>query len=179
MQMIGRNDQNILIVDSPVEFVLIGTFHNRRVVLAKSSSAQIDLLSARIKERSKDSFYDQFLKFKIEKKPLMVESVYVRKSGMDRYDNIEFVWRGLATKNNINFLKQILNNNVSYIYTDINNNQESELDWIIAELVFFANEFSNKRYQLLSHINIFMYVFASLYLCIAIYIWFFKFRIGF
>ncbi|HFF4933985.1 TPA: hypothetical protein ACGDKW_003941, partial [Acinetobacter baumannii] len=176
--MIGRNDQNILIVESPIEFVLIGTFHNRRVVLAKSSSAQIDLLSARIKERSKQSFYNQFFKFKIEKKPLIVESVYVRKSGMDRYDNIEFVWRGLATKNNIDFLNEILNNNVSYIYTGINNYQKVELDWIIAELVFFANEFNNKRYQVLSNINIFMYFFAFLYFCIFIYIWVFKFRIG-
>ncbi|MCJ1925086.1 hypothetical protein MUB02_16265, partial [Acinetobacter baumannii] len=97
-----------------------------------------------------------------------VESVYVRKSGMDRYDNIEFVWRGLATKNNIDFLNEILNNNVSYIYTGINNYQKVELDWIIAELVFFANEFNNKRYQVLSNINIFMYFFAFLYFCIFI-----------
>lgn len=176
MQVIEKIDENILIVDSPIEFVLIGTMNNRRIVLAKSRDAKIDLLSSQIDEAVNFSSKKILLNLKFSKKALAVDSKFIRKSGMDRYDNLKFVWRGLANKQDIAHLRDTINMSASLMYIDINKkNQKDELEWLIAELIYLANDFNSRRYHKLIQLNFVFYSFLLIYLFVVLYIVFFKF----
>lgn len=172
MEITEKNDDSVLVVESPIEFVLIGTLDNRRVIIAKSRLAKIDLLSSRLK-KSKDSYislYQKILNPKVSKKPHFVESVYIKKIGMSRYDNLEFVWRGIASRNDVKIIEDVLNNSVINIYIDINKkNSRSELEWIISELVFVANELGNRTYQRIIKRKIVLLIFMILYMIASIY----------
>ncbi|MFW2791998.1 hypothetical protein [Acinetobacter baumannii] len=112
--MIEKNEMQELIVDSPVEFVLIGTYLNERVIIARSTNYEIDLLSEFSDSVSfkKKSYFSNFLSIDSSFKILNISSGYVRKSGMDRTDTLKFVWRGLGTDSK---MQKILDQNAPLI----------------------------------------------------------------
>ncbi|HAV5900623.1 hypothetical protein [Acinetobacter baumannii] len=168
--MIEKNEMQELIVDSPVEFVLIGTYLNERVIIARSTNYEIDLLSEFSDSVSfkKKSYFSNFLSIDSSFKILNISSGYVRKSGMDRTDTLKFVWRGLGTDSK---MQKILDQNAPLIYSDINRNRlDKNLKWILADLIFLANNSNKKALLKVKNNKIFILGFLILYLLFGIFV---------
>ncbi|MFV5481815.1 hypothetical protein [Acinetobacter towneri] len=168
--MINKNEVRELIVDSPIEFVLVGTYLNERVILARSRKYNIDLLSDISIHNRKTNNVSKFFFVNSTPRVNHINSRLVRKSGMDRQDTLKFSWRGICNSEDFSKIQEILDMSTPLIYLDTYKGRlDNNLKWILADLVYIANE-ANKHSQSVSKkrklINI---SFALVYIIFAIF----------
>lgn len=152
-----------IILESPIEFILIGTINNRRTILAKSRNAKVDL-------RSYSSFDFLFEKKinntkkiinpliflnKIELKPIKINSINFSTkdtdfSSINRLDNLTFIWRGLASESYQDVISKIFNKqcySISYSYFE---NDYEQFEWDLSDIISLCDLALKER---LSYLN--------------------------
>jgi hypothetical protein len=171
--MLETNEIQELILDSPIEFVLIGTYLNERVIIARSTNYEIDLLSELSDKTDYDnkSIFLKLMSFNIDStfKISNISSELVRKSGMDRMDNLKFVWRGIPSMSDKNMMQKILDINTPLIYLDINRKRlDRNLKWILADLIYLANNSNNKNLLKIKNNRVIFWALLSMYIFFGI-----------
>ncbi|EXD15358.1 hypothetical protein [Acinetobacter baumannii] len=173
------NNRQIIILDSPIEFMLIGTIENKRIVLAKSSEARVDLKSyssvtyffEKKKVRKKNKLEELFYLKNIELEPLKVDSnvfLFIDKDEdffkNKRLDNLTFVWRGLASEADKEVIESLFDERSysivqSYYYQDI-----EQLEWDVSDIISVCSFALDDRKNLLIKKKRFFQIFMSIYI---------------
>lgn len=155
----------IVTLNSPVEFYLIGTVNNKRTVLAKSTDANVDLKSyasisylfEKNKKVRKSILAETFYFQKIELEPLKIDShafqFFYEQSELDvgqRLDNLTFVWRGLASLGDKGYLADLFDERSHSIFEALHLNDKEQFEWDLSDIISACDLASKNRIVLLS-----------------------------
>lgn len=152
-----------IILESPIEFILIGTINNRRTILAKSKDAKVDLRSYSSfdflfekKINSTKKIINSFIFLnKIELKPMKINSKNFSMKDPDfssnnRLDNLTFIWRGLASESYQEVISDIFNKqcySISYSYFE---HDYEQFEWDLSDIISLCDLALKER---LSYLN--------------------------
>ncbi|MDR9562446.1 hypothetical protein R4463_14830 [Acinetobacter baumannii] len=171
-------DKEIINLKSPVEFYLIGTVNNKRTVLAKSIDANIDLKSyatisylfEKNKKANKSFLEELFYSKKNEFEPLKVDTnafqYFSEFLGLDksqRLDNLTFVWRGLASQKDKEYIKELFDDRSHSIYEALYANDYEQFEWDLSDIISACDLVSKSRIIILNKKKTFYRMFFYLY----------------
>ena len=131
------------IFDSPVEFVLVGTTGSNRSVVAKSQSAQIDLLAYAQRDEEDDDLGFAPLPFSFifpsQLQPISADSYPLRNSVGEEFDRrlseYTLVWRGVAGTGAMKRIENELRLRAADIGQAIGEGSHSRLEWHLAPII--------------------------------------------
>lgn len=174
-----------VIVNSPIEFIILGTINNERAILVKSSNAQVDLQSSLYKyvgyERV-SSFPDFLFNKNKDLKPIQIDSKKfistkikeneskLPNNTFERLDNLTFIWRGVINTSDIDLIQETFDRNIISIYKSYMNQDIETIEYEVADLIFLClegirnKEIKFEKMKLFALIMFTYIIFATLYL---------------
>lgn len=135
--------------ESPVEFFLVGVFGKKRVVVAKSKGARLDLIA--YAQRNNNYRYAGsnsgyiFSVFFSKPMPLVAESNPIRSTGngMDRRPSEwTFIWRGLGYTRHLRNIQKEFQLRLEDIVLAFENSSAVEIEWALSSIVDQCNRYT-------------------------------------
>lgn len=142
-----------VVVNSPIEFIILGTINNERAILVKSSNAQVDLQSSLYKYVGHEKFRPLpkfFFNKNKDLKPIQIDStkfisnkvkpneIKLPNNTFERLDNLTFIWRGVQNNNNMELIQQTFDRNIISIYKAYVNQDIETIEYEISDLIFLC-----------------------------------------
>jgi hypothetical protein len=144
-----------IVVNSPIEFIILGTINNERAILVKSNSAQVDLQSSLYKYIGYERFSPIpkiFFNRNKDLKPIQIDStkfisnkvkpneIKLPNNTFDRLDNLTFIWRGIQNKSNMELIQQTFDRNIMSIYKAYVSQDIETIEYEVSDLIFLCIE---------------------------------------
>lgn len=154
-----------IVLDSPVEFVIVGPSGSRDKVLVRSKNAGLDLvgLAAHGEAGTQDIISSLW-----RSRPLNVVTSYpvpdIRSSMDSRHSKFRFAWRGLASASGIERVENVLNSLLPELHRAIEERDLEEIEWTISPVIYNCTRASEQR---LGYRRVFLTA-AALYLFIGV-----------
>lgn len=143
---------NTVMVESPVEFVLIGPVFDDLRVLIKSNNAGIDLIGY-----SQDEYQNIFSKTQsIFQSSLIPQKVYSKNFDQIRFTHVDnseqssiehfrpsvykFVWRGVNSKKHNELINNIFNESLPDLIIAFKNHDLGRIEWKLAILISICSD---------------------------------------
>jgi len=174
-----------VIVNSPIEFIILGTINNERAILVKSSNAQVDLQSSLYKYIGVEriSPFSNFLFSKdkdlrpiqIDSKKFISNKIKENESKLpnntfERLDNLTFIWRGVINTSDMDLIQKIFDRNIISIYKSYMNQDIETIEYEVSDLIFLClegirnKEIKFEKFKLLALLIFTYIIFATVYL---------------
>jgi len=142
-------------LNSPIEFIIIGTMNNERVTLVKSQNAKIDLQS-NLYLNIKFTIVQKYFNYK--KIPMRVNSEKfisnkikdnenkLPNNNFDRLDNLTFIWRSRQPLNKHEYflIKEIFDRNILSIFKGYMKQDIEYVEYNVSDLIAYCIE-KNER----------------------------------
>lgn len=144
-----------VVVNSPIEFIILGTINNERAILVKSNSAQVDLQSSLYKYIGYEKFSPLpklFFNKNKDLKPIQIDSTKfisnkfkpnetkLPNNTFDRLDNLTFIWRGVQNNSNMDLIQQTFDRNILSIYKAYVGQDIETIEYEVSDLIFLCIE---------------------------------------
>jgi hypothetical protein len=147
--MIRNGKTNVILVDSPVEFILIGPIYDNLKVLVKSKNAGIDLIGFSQDENNNEYVNGSSLFLT----SLMPQKVYSRETEQLNHNNFiydnftehyrdstyKFIWRGVKNNRFNDIIEKTFNMRLYDIVSAIRNEDLDTLEWHLAVVISLCN----------------------------------------
>jgi hypothetical protein len=165
----------VIVKNSPVEFVIIGPKGEHRGIIVRSEHAGADIVGA--------AAYSEFSKFDVFKMnkvfPFYIfkgkdEYNFARSytlSNLDSDDRLSdyfFVWKGKATKKDIHYIEKEFSRRASDIRYAVKDNDTSRIEWNVGPIVYLCEQ-ASMSYEKKRKLNIYL-LFGILILYIAAFL---------
>jgi hypothetical protein len=169
-----------IVLDSPIEFVIVGPVEGRDRVLAKSRTAGLDLVGLAAEGPSKRSPPDLLSTLFVGTRQLNVlTSIPLPDviSGSDsRHSRFSFAWRSFATLSGIQAVKGVFDLQMRDLHRALKDRDVYEVEWVIAPIVLScakANERLLRRRRVIlttaaMYLGLAIFTFAATFLMILL-----------
>jgi hypothetical protein len=136
---------NTIVIDSPIEFALIGPSKGRDKLLIKSRNAGMDLVGlARVamdtddKEPESESILNLLFNINSVKFVRSIPVSDARPEFDSRKSEYIFAWKGFASSNGVNRVRKALNLNAQELRAAIASSDSEHAEWSIASLIYLC-----------------------------------------
>jgi len=163
-----RKNNRVIILDSPIEFILIGTINNKRTVISQSRNAKIDLKSYASMSVFLEKPTNNILDMKINLIPIKVEAEVEINSEFTRDDTLTFIWRGLASTKDKELIKNIFNEYSSNIFYAYTRNYDDDFEWFLSDIITLCNQILEKNHNKIAKKRFFYSITLAIYIIITI-----------
>lgn len=134
-----RNNKisTIIIENSPIEFAIIAPNSWNRGVIVKSHNAGLDLIgSPSIRASKSIRLIEKLKKNRNQMQYNRVNSDFFNEIALDdRKSDFWFVWKGFASKEELQIIQDEFNNRMSDILSALNNHDIKDIEWSISPIV--------------------------------------------
>lgn len=163
-----RKNNRVIILDSPIEFILIGTINNKRTVISQSRNAKIDLKSYASRSIFLEKPVSNLLDMKIKLIPIKVEADFEIDSEFIRDDTLTFIWRGLANTKDRKLIENIFDEYSKNIFYAYNRNYDDDFEWFLSDIITLCNQVLEKTHNQIAKKRFFYAIALSIYIIITI-----------
>src|SRR5262245_30141314 len=143
---------NAIILNSPVEFAIVGPAGGRDRVLVRSENVGLDLIGlvAQGPEARKDSSADDVLSLLIgDARQLNFVTSYPSRDINPELDSrrsvYSFAWKGYASKLGVEKIERVLNLHLPDIERAIKEGDFREIQWAIGPLIYHSTQENERR----------------------------------
>ena len=182
--MIRNGKTNVILVESPVEFILIGPIYDNLKVLVKSKNAGIDLIGFSQDENSNEYVNGSSLFLT----SLVPQKVYSREAEQLHHDNFingnftehyrdstyKFIWRGVKNNRFNNIIEKTFDMRLYDIVSAIRKEDLDNLEWHLAGIISLCNNSIVERQRRRNQM-IFIGIGYSLIIVITLLVYIFRF----
>lgn len=159
-----RKNNRVILLDSPIEFILIGTINNKRTVIAQSRNAKLDLKSYAsmpvFLKRPTNHLFD----IKIKLVPIKLESDVEILSDNIRDDTLTFIWRGLSSGKDNDYLQRIFDEYATNIFFAYTRGDDDDFEWFLSDIVTLCSDILQKNYNMFARKRFFYLIILSMYI---------------
>jgi hypothetical protein len=148
--------ENAIVIESPIEFAIVGPSDSRDKVLVKSKGAGLDLIGLAAEAWSSNELPrppDPILSLWERRQLNVVKSFPARdvSSNSDtRSSRFSFAWIGLASRDGIQLIEKSLNLYLPDLHKAMRERDEAGIEWAIAPVIYTCTMANQRRRRIRS-----------------------------
>jgi hypothetical protein len=147
-----KQQQTVIIENSPVKFVIAGPSAGRDRLLVRSKHAGFDLIAASTQFRAGARKRNPVSMFSVAFRRPPVNALQSREmSDLDpardfRSSRFSFTWSGYATEDDLEDVQKIFDFVIADLYAALRDGDQAEIEWVLAPLIHRCGEAHQRMY---------------------------------